>query len=201
MKPKFTILIEGYAHTDTAGVTYASPTTSLLQFEGKNYLVDPGCNGTLLLEQLRKLHLQPADITALFLSHYHPDHFLNIRLFPEISIYDGSMQWDQDKEIPYADYWLHPEFKLLATPGHATEQCSLLIDTENMGLVCIAQDVFWWEDDKQKSVTVDELLTLADPFANDLAALRTSREMVLATDALWIVPGHGKMFRNPAVAN
>jgi len=201
MKPFLTVLIQGYAHTDSAGITYASPTTTLLQSEGKNFLVDPGCNSTLLLEQLTNLHLQPTDIAAIFLSHYHPDHFLNIRLFPKTPIYDGSTEWKRDAEIPCLDYWLFPEFKIMATPGHATEQYSLLVDTENLGLVCIAQDVFWWEDGTQKSDTVDDLLAGKDPFANDEVALLESRKLVLNSGAQWIIPGHGKMFRNPLVGS
>jgi glyoxylase-like metal-dependent hydrolase (beta-lactamase superfamily II) len=197
MKPTLTILIEGYAHTTPDGVTYASPTTSLLQLDGKNYLVDPGCNGSLLLERLAQQHLQPSDIHALFVSHYHPDHFLNIRLFPTTPFYDGSMRWEQDSETMYSDYWLRPEFKVFATPGHATEQFSILVDTDNFGLVSISQDVFWWEDGKQKSDTIEELMSLVDPFANDVVALKESRELVLGSGAKWIVPGHGKMFRNP----
>lgn len=200
MKPTLTVLIEGYAHTNDAGVTFASPTTLLLQLDGKNYLVDPGCNGKLLLEKLALMNLTPADITALFISHYHPDHFLNIRQFPETPFYDGTMQWEQDQEVAYTDYWLRPEFKVFPTPGHATEQSSLLVDTENFGLVSISQDVFWWEDGKQKSDTVEDLMTLVDPFANDVDALKKSRELVLNTGAQWIVPGHGKMFRNPKAA-
>lgn len=197
MKPTLTILIEGYAHTTSDGITHASPTSSLLQIDGKNYLVDPGCNAPLLLEQLAAHGLTPKDITALFISHYHPDHFLNIRLFPNTPFFDGSMQWDNDLEIAYDNYWLHQEFKVFATPGHATEQFSLLVDTENLGPVSLSQDVFWWEDGMQKSDTVEELMALVDPFANDLVALQKSRKKVLESSAKWIVPGHGKMFRNP----
>lgn len=197
MKPTLTILIEGYAHAGENNTYFASPTTSLLQFQGKNYIVDPGCNGPLLSQRLQENNLKPEDITALFVSHYHLDHILNMRLFPNTPIYDGSMQWDQDKEIMYSDFWLVPEFKLLATPGHAGEQYSLLVDTENFGLVCIAQDVFWWEDGKQQATTIDLLMNNEDPFMSDGTALQESRKKVLQSGAQWIVPGHGKMFLNP----
>lgn len=200
MKPILTILIEGYAHTTPDGITHASPTSSLLQIDGKNYLVDPGCNGPLLLERLTAQGMTPNDVTAMFISHYHPDHFLNIRLFPNTPFFDGSMQWDNDLEKPYENYWMRPEFKVFATPGHATEQFSLLVDTENFGLVSLSQDVFWWEDGMQTSDTVEELMALVDPFANDLEALQESRKKVLESGAAWIVPGHGKMFRNPKAA-
>jgi len=199
MKPFLTILVEGYAHT--GGIYEACSTSILLEYKQKNYIVDPGCNKSLLLPGLSNKDLKPEDINGIFLTHYHLDHLLNIRLFPKVLIFDGSAEWEQDAEIPnYNDYWICPEFKIFPTPGHATEQFSLLVDTENLGPVCIAQDVFWWEDGKQQSDTVEDLMALVDPFANDVVALKASRETVLATGATWIVPGHGKMFRNPKAA-
>lgn len=198
MKPTLTVLIEGYAYPADNGTYLASPTTTLLQFHNNNYIVDPGCNGPLLLERLTGKNLLPSDIAALFITHYHLDHILNIRLFPKTPLYDGSMRWEQDQEIPYADYWLFPEFRIIPTPGHAGEQYSLLVDTENYGLVCIAQDIFWWEDGKQKSGTVAELLETEDPFLADKQSLQESRQKVLESGAKWIIPGHGKMFKNPA---
>lgn len=62
--------------------------------------------------------------------------------------------------------------------------------------MCIAQDVFWWEDGKQETDSVQKLLDLQDPFASDPEALQQSRKLVLDL-ADWIIPGHGVMFRNP----
>ncbi len=199
MLPTLTILIEGYAHPGDNEVYLASPTTTLLQVNGKNYIVDPGCNGPLLLEKLQEKNLKPEDITAIFLTHYHLDHVLNIKLFPKTPIYDGSMQWNNDQELPYSGNWLEPEFTIFPTPGHATEQFSLLVNTQNLGMVCIAQDVFWWEDGKQKSDTAEELLNTEDPFMTDAVALLDSRNKVLESGAKWIIPGHGKIFKNPAL--
>lgn len=197
MKPLLTVLTEGYAHPGPNNTYLASPTCTLLQFESKNYLVDLACNSKLLLRAMQDRDLRTSDIHAIFLTHYHLDHLLNIRLFPQVPIYDGSMKWEDDQEIPYSDYWLHPEFKLLQTPGHAAEQFSLLVDTENYGLVCIAQDVFWWEDGKQRSDTVADLLEFEDPFAASTSDLKASRRLVLESGAQWIIPGHGTIFKNP----
>lgn len=200
MKPTLTILIEGYAYTDEKNIMCASPTTTLLELNGAKYLIDPGCNEPLLQQRLKDSHISTGDTSAVFLSHYHLDHILNIRLFPNTPIYDGSTQWLNDQEIPYSDFWLHPEFKILTTPGHAPEHCSLLVDTNNFGLVCIAQDVFWWEDGNQEITDVIKMLDYPDLYANDISELRKSRQKALDTSATWIVPGHGKMFRNPQEA-
>ncbi len=196
MKPSLTILIEGYAYPGEDERYFATPSTILLRFKGCNYLVDPGCNAPLLLEKLRLLQLAPSDVSAIFLTHYHLDHTLNIRLFPDTPLYDGIMRWENDLEEPHKDYWIHKEFQMLATPGHAQEEYSLLIDTAEHGIVSISQDVFWWEDGKQDTTSRDILINQPDPFMIDFEALKESRRKVLDSGAKWIIPGHGKMFEN-----
>lgn len=194
---KFKILIEGYARAGEGNVFFASPTTILLTDEkGEHILVDPGTNSKLLKESLMKENVNPEDIKRVFLSHYHPDHFLNLKLFPNTEVIDGTMVWREDEEIPYEKYIPGTDIEVLQTPGHASEFSSLFINTEDMGVVAISQDVFWWEDGNQKSETVEDLMNANDPFANDLDALKASRELVLSK-ADWIIPGHGKIFKNP----
>lgn len=189
---KVHILVEGYARPGHSGQYIACPTAILIQTENKNILVDPGTNKEDLENALQKLDIKP---DFIFLTHYHPDHFLNIRLFPDLDIYDGATLWQGDQEFPYEKTIPETNIQLLPTPGHSPEHTSLLVETDE-GVVCIAQDVFWWEDGKQKSDTVDELMNLEDPFATDTEALKKSRELVLEK-ADWIIPGHGKKFKNP----
>jgi glyoxylase-like metal-dependent hydrolase (beta-lactamase superfamily II) len=192
---KVKILVQGYAHTSEDVDYAASPTSVLIYSNGKKVLVDPGTNAKLLLAGLESEGLSTDNIDILFLTHYHPDHFLNIKLFPKNDIYDGGMIWSDEKEIAYSDVIPGTEIKLLPTPGHSPEHCSLLVETED-GIVCIAQDVFWWEDGNQKSDNETDLLNLEDPFASDKTALLESRKKVLEVSD-WIIPGHGKMFKNP----
>lgn len=192
---KLNILIEGYAHPTEDGNYKASPTTSLIYHNGLKILVDPGANKDMLLDALAKEGVTTTDIDIVFLSHYHPDHFLNIRLFPDKDLYDGSMIWRNDLEIAYSGNIPGTEIQVISTPGHSPEDCSLLFIDDTLGKVCIAPDVFWWEDGKQETDTLEDLLNLIDPFATDTTALHESRKKVLAL-ADWIVPGHGKMFKN-----
>jgi len=189
------ILIEGYAHPTEDGNYQASPTTSLVYNNGLKILVDPGANKNKLLDALKGEGLTPKDIDILFLSHYHPDHFLNIKLFPDQDLYDGSMIWKDDIEITYTGNIPGTEIQVLPTPGHSPEDCSLFFIEDTLGAVCIAPDVFWWEDGIQNTDTSEALLTLVDPFATDTVSLVDSRKKVLNL-ADWIVPGHGKMFKN-----
>lgn len=192
---KVHILVEGYAYPKEDGSFVASPTTSLVETEGKKFIVDPGTNAEKLLIALSKIDLKPEDIDFIYLTHYHPDHFLNLSLFPGKDVYDGTMLWKSDGEYTHKDFIPNTKIEILLTPGHSPEHSSLLVKTDE-GVVCIAQDVFWWEDGKQKSDIEQSLLELEDPFATDKEALLNSRKLVL-DKADWIIPGHGKKFRNP----
>jgi glyoxylase-like metal-dependent hydrolase (beta-lactamase superfamily II) len=194
---KIIVLVEGYAHPNPDGSYAASPTTTLIDTGDKKILVDPGTNKEKLLESLKIQSLSVEDISFIYLSHYHPDHFLNIRLFPDVDIYDGGTRWSGDKEYFHERFLPNTDIEILKTPGHSPEDASLLVKTD-MGLICIAPDVFWWEDGKQKSGTIDELLKLDDPFATDKEALLISRKLVLSKSD-FIIPGHGKMFKTPTL--
>ncbi|MBI2356766.1 MBL fold metallo-hydrolase [Candidatus Dojkabacteria bacterium] len=193
---KFKVLVEGYARAGQNGVYHASPTTSLIYDEQIKVLVDPGTNAEELKKAFVREGLKLEDIDIIFLSHYHPDHFLNIRLFPNVDIYDGGIRWHNDEEHFFEGKLPGTDIEIVATPGHATEQSSLVITTEELGVVFICQDVFWWEDGNQKNDTVEELMQNEDPFKASWEDLQRSRKTVLER-ADWIVPGHGKMFKNP----
>jgi glyoxylase-like metal-dependent hydrolase (beta-lactamase superfamily II) len=192
---KYKILIEGYARAGADGKYYASPTTTLVYDESVKVLVDPGANKSLLLERMEKEKLKADDITYIFLSHYHPDHFLNLRLFPNAVVLDGSMIWDDDSEEEYADVLPDTNIKVISTPGHALEHASLSFDDQENQIVFICQDVFWWEDGKQDVSSKEALMKNPDPFMVDWDLLQKSRELVLSTADI-IIPGHGKLFKN-----
>ncbi|QQG41943.1 MAG: MBL fold metallo-hydrolase [Candidatus Woesebacteria bacterium] len=190
---KVKVLVEGYAYPNGDGTYAASPTCTLIESNGKKFLVDPGTNPEKLLKALEKENIGEHDLSFIYISHYHPDHWLNSRLFPNLDIYDGGIRWRNDLEIFHQGKLPEVDVEILKTPGHAIEDTSLLIRTED-GVVCICPDVFWWEDGKQKSDNRDDLLNLEDPFANDKEALLVSRKLVLSKANL-IIPGHGKMFK------
>lgn len=188
------VLVPGYAHPGENGVYVASPTSTLVDTGGQKILVDPGTTTDELLLSLDKFNLKNIDILKIFLTHYHPDHFLSLRLFSAADVFDGTTQWTRDLEIPYQDFIPGTDIKLLPTPGHSPEHTSLLVSTKE-GIVCVAADVFWWEDGAQKTDNLEELLNYPDPFATDLTALKKSRQLVLNI-ADWIIPGHGVKFKN-----
>src|SRR3989304_8214375 len=99
---QFKVLIEGYAHSGENGEYVASPSSVLIWDDKIKILADPGTNSKMLLEALTKENLKPQNIDFIYLTHYHPDHFLNVSLFPGKDIYDGITKWSQDKEFSHS---------------------------------------------------------------------------------------------------
>jgi len=189
------VLIEGYAK-ETGSGWLASSTVTLIEDSGKKILVDPGINKELLLRKLKGEGLSPDDIDIVFMTHYHPDHVFLASIFDKATVVDGDTIYEKDKETEYEGKVPGTNLEVMPTPGHAHEHCALLAKTEK-GKVIVAADVFWWTDEeKQKVDDLDALINKEDPFTKDLKALKESRIKVLEI-ADWIIPGHGKMFKNP----
>jgi len=187
------ILIEGYARKEGDSII-ASCTTTLIRDADRKILVDPGINKKLLIQSLKANDLQLEDIDIVFMSHYHPDHILLVSLFENSLIMDGDTVYKDDIETFYEDLIPETTVKVIKTPGHAHEHATPLVETDK-GIIAVAQDVFWWMDGEQDTSSLDILLNHEDPYAKDFAELQKSRKKVLEL-ADWIVPGHGKMFRN-----
>lgn len=191
---KVTVLIEGYARKTKRG-WLASSSTTLIEDSGKKVIVDPGINRNLLLQKLRGQGLVPDDIDIVFITHYHPDHMLLASMFEKAMIVDGDTVYDKDDEVGYEGNVPGTGLEVILTPGHAHEHAALVVNRDNEKIV-VAADVFWWNDqEKQQTDDIEALINKKDPFTKDWEALKESRRKVLQT-ADWIIPGHGKMFRN-----
>jgi len=189
------ILIEGYAKETESG-WLASSTTTLIEDSAKKILVDPGINKELLLSKLEEEGLSPNNINIIFITHYHPDHVFLASIFEKAVVVDGDTVYEKDKETEYRDKLPGTSLKVIPTPGHAREHHVLLVETKK-GKIVVAGDVFWWTtEEKQEVDDVNTLINKEDSFTEDLETLRESRKKVLEI-ADWIIPGHGKMFRNP----
>jgi glyoxylase-like metal-dependent hydrolase (beta-lactamase superfamily II) len=191
----FTVLIPGYAtKTDTGWL--ASCTTTLIRDNGKTIVVDPGANRDQLLASLKKENLTPQAVDIVFLTHFHPDHMLLSALFENAIFLDGETIYEKDLETEYEAVIPGTSIKVIPTPGHAHEHASLIFKTDQ-GKVVVAADLFWWTDEQEQVVdAAEELINREDPFTKDRAVLVESRTKVLAI-ADWIIPGHGKIFKNP----
>ena len=191
---KVKILIQGYAKEEN-GVEKASSSATLIYDNNLKIIVDPGMDKKALLDSLIKEGLETQDINYVVVTHTHLDHCLlagifdNAKILDDTAIHslDGKME-DHDGIIPETN------IKIIQTPGHDQFHCSVVVDTEDMGKVVIAGDVFWWEDDEEQEKDESGLINHQDPYAKNETQLKESRKKVLEL-ADYIVPGHGPIYK------
>jgi glyoxylase-like metal-dependent hydrolase (beta-lactamase superfamily II) len=196
MVSRATVLTEGYVREEE-GVIFASSTTVLIEDNGLKVLVDPGANREVLIDALEKETLKPEDIDLVFLTHYHPDHTLNLRLFPRKKVLDGGTIYYDDKEETYEETIPGTEITVIKTPGHTSEHCSLMLKTER-GRVCVAGDLFWWAEKEEPKMDQDSVIFHEDKYATDFEQLRESRKEIIDS-CDYIIPGHGRTFKTADV--
>ncbi len=191
---KLKILIRGYVREEN-NEEFASSTTTLIQENNLNIIVDPGMNRKLLLESLEKEGLSPNDINYIVLTHYHLDHSLLAGMFEKAKIVDsGSIYSFDGKIVDHNGIIPGTNIEIIGTPGHDPFHCTVLINTDDLGKVAIAADVFWWEDGQEQKIDRESLLNHEDPYMKNKEQLKNSRKKILEI-ADYIIPGHGKMFR------
>lgn len=171
------VIFTGYVGSRVAG------TISLVRDGDVTVVVDPGMvpDRRAILDPLRDLGVDPTDVTDVILSHHHPDHTVNIALFPEARVHDHWAVYHRDvwEDRPAEGVRLGDGITLIETPGHTPQDITTLVDTDD-GTVALTH--LWWNADVE-----------GDPRAWDLERLRAGRERVLDL-ATRIVPGHGAPF-------
>ena len=149
-------------------------------------VVDPGmvARRSLILDPLRVHGVAPEAVTHVFLSHHHPDHTVNIALFPNAEVVDFWARYKDDLWMDHDGdgYRLAPRSQLWLTPGHTEEDATLVVEADD---AVYAMTHLWWREDR----TPEE-----DPLAADQASILVHRERVLAVADV-VIPGHGGPFR------
>ncbi len=174
------VLFAGYARMPSV-----AGTVSLVRDEGRVIVVDPGMvpDREAILGPLRELGVRPEDVTDVVLSHHHPDHVLNVALFPVVPVHDVQAVYEGDtwSSRPSDGAQLTASVQLLATPGHTAQDITTLVGTPDD---VVALTHLWWTEQGPQE----------DPYAPDREQLRQQRERVLELATL-VVPGHGPAFR------
>jgi glyoxylase-like metal-dependent hydrolase (beta-lactamase superfamily II) len=149
-------------------------------------VVDPGLVASrgLILEPLAALGVGAEAVTHVFLSHHHPDHTMNVALFPNAEVVDFWARYRDDLWLDHGgDGWgMTPNTQLWLTPGHSEEDASLIVEADD-GVYAMTH--LWWGPDRSPAI---------DPYASDQAALERGRKRVLAAADI-VIPGHGGPFR------
>ena len=172
-------------HPGYAGDRVAS-TVSLVRDGDALIVVDPGmvARRTAILDPLGELGIAADAVTHVFLTHHHPDHSINVALFPNAEVVDFWARYRADEWLDHdGDGWRPtPNTELWLTPGHTEEDATLIVDADDGRW---AMTHLWWRADRTPEI---------DPLAADQAALERNRARVLAA-VNWVVPGHGAPFR------
>lgn len=192
---KVKVLIEGFGHKNENSKT-VSPSVVLIETDKYKIIVDPGLNRENLLKAFENENLRTDQIDFVVLTHNHLDHCGLVGVFEKAIILDDDTQYLKSGEIkPQEKNILGEGIEIISTPGHDPFHCSVVIKTEDMGTVVVAGDVFWWRDDNEPNKDFETLMNLEDPYYKDLTVLKESRKKILEM-ADWIIPGHGKIFKN-----
>ena len=180
MPATFHLLHAGYCHDDGVASSVS------LVLDGETIIVvDPGMviATELILGPLRALGLGPGDVTHVVVTHHHPDHTVNVGLFPNAEVVDYWARYHGDQWLDHEGdgYRVSPHARLILTPGHTGEDATLLVETDGGVVACTHA---WWRADRSPEI---------DPLADDQVALEASRARILA-EADTVVPGHGEPF-------
>lgn len=174
------LLHAGYAH-DRVGSSVV-----LVRDGDATIVVDPGmvARRSLILDPLGALGVRPEAVTHVFLSHHHPDHTVNIALFPNADVVDFGSTYRDDVWTDHQGdgHRLGPHATLWTTPGHTREDATLVVEADD---AVYAMTHLWWREDRTPAI---------DPLAADQAAIEAGRARVLAAADI-VIPGHGGPFR------
>ena len=130
--PRVHILSPGYL-----GGRVAS-SVSLIEAEGALIVVDPGmvASRAVILGPLGALGHAPEDVTDVVISHHHPDHTINIALFPEAAVHDHWATYRNDEWTSRAaeGVMLARGVTLWETPGHTPQDISTVVDRKGVAV-------------------------------------------------------------------
>lgn len=180
MAASYHLLHAGYVRDD--GV---ASSVSLVVDGDAVIVVDPGmvADRELILGPLRGHGIDAEQVTHVVITHHHPDHTLNVGLFPNAELVDFWARYRGDQWLDHEGegYRVSPNARLILSPGHTGQDATLVVDTD-AGAVAFTHA--WWRSDRTPEV---------DPLAEDQDALVVSRRRILA-EADLVVPGHGEPF-------
>ena len=149
-------------------------------------VADPGmvANRSRILDPLAALGVAPEAVTHVFLSHHHPDHTVNIALFPNAEVVDFWARYKDDLWLDHEGdgYRLSPNSQLWLTPGHTEEDATLVVTCRRRRL----------RDDPP--VVAERPDAGRRPARLGPGQDRAGRERVLAAADV-VIPGHGGPFR------
>jgi glyoxylase-like metal-dependent hydrolase (beta-lactamase superfamily II) len=148
----------------------------------------------LILQGLETNGVLASDVECCISTHSHVDHIGNLNIFQDAvhvtyeDICLGDIHHKHDfgsgEPFPVAD-----DVDVIHTPGHTSDDISVLVKGTHLGTVAIVGDLFQSEDDQEDP-------TLWRSRSRDPDQQEANRRKILQM-ADYIIPGHGKMFKVP----
>lgn len=157
---------------------------SLVRAGSSLIVIDPGMvsSRNVIIDAIAALGHGVEEVTDVVVSHHHPDHTMNIALFPNASVHDHWAVYKDDvwNSRGAEGFVVADGVVLWETPGHTPQDISTVVDTDDGSVVFTH---LWWSAEGPAE----------DPYSNDSEALHRGRARVLDVASL-IVPGHGAPF-------
>lgn len=150
-------------------------------------------NKNKLISDIKQAGYEYDDIEWVICTHGHSDHIGNLNLFTKAKFIVG---FDVFKDNAYevfdfkekdAVYKINNDVTVFATPGHTNADVSVLVKNTEKGFIVIAGDIFENENDIKEPNQWQSL-------SENIEIQKTSRKSILS-QADYIVPGHGDMFK------
>ena len=132
-----------------------------------------------LAAQLEEIHVKPADIKLMAVSHSHPDHAGNIEMFPNaLMLVQGvEYEWAGSRQDTVAFNKKHPvklvdgdhdifgdgSLVLLSTPGHTPGHQSLYVKLARTGGVVVSGDLYHYVAERKLGKMPPREQTLGTP--------------------------------------
>lgn len=187
------VLKEGYSKMEK-GKLIANSTCTLIK-GNSNIIVDTlsPWDKDFLLEALKQQGLSCNDIQYVVCTHGHVDHVGNLNLFTKATQIVGYSvcQGDQYYIHPFEmnmPYVIDDRVEVIPTPGHTGTDVSVLVRTDDRGVIAIVGDLFEREEDMTRTELWKDIAGSEHPKLQE-----RNRNKILRR-AHFIIPGHGPMF-------
>jgi N-acyl homoserine lactone hydrolase len=173
-------------------------TCTLLEAGDVRLLVDPSPHPEQLEPALfATTGLRPAEIDAVFLTHWHGDHRFGLALWegkPWWMAAPGLDEWRRSAaddapligQFAPAEGQMPAGVQLYPSPGHTVGHCSLRADTR-LGPLIVAGD----------AVMTADFFRAEEGFHNSIDFARAEKTIrAIKRDARLVIPGHGNLILN-----
>jgi glyoxylase-like metal-dependent hydrolase (beta-lactamase superfamily II) len=139
-------------------------TVTLVETDGKNILIDTSWEGqkdfspllderNRLVTELKYFGLQPSNIDEIFITHWHGDHWENIFLFPQATVYYAGCSAstviksfehisaeNETVKLEEGDDW-HSGLEIMDTHGHTDHDHSVIIRYKKKNYVAVGDSI------------------------------------------------------------